>query len=672
MTIVLLLVAGVFPALAQLPTGTILGVTRDPSGGMIPAATVTVRNTETGLTRDVTTGDDGAFRVPALPVGHYTVKIDKAGFNTQTQEGLTLEVSQELVVNATLTVGSSTQEVVVTGESPIINTTNSATGSLVNEDRMADLPLNGRNYVDLTLIQPGVQQNILPTGGGGGTTGVFFSSNGASIRSNNFTLDGASLVNQFGGSTSSEAGTTLGVDGIREYKVVTHSFSAEYGQSMGSQIVMVSKGGSNQWSGGAFEYLRNSSLDARNFFDRGYLLGGPRLPEFQRNNFGGSFGGPIKKDKTFFFGVYEGLRQNLGVTITDTVPLATCRTATSNPCATFSSGNVAAVIQPFLAQYPLPNLGTTQYTFPATSRVRVDFGQIRCDQILSTTDSLFGRYTIDDSDLHNPYTNPIVSSTGAAFPQFGAHGLSRNQFLTLSENHVLSPELLNQFRLSYSRTNFRVDNDFLTTPLNPQGELIGPNYSLVAGQPLGTLGVGGLTGFGPNAYPTYHIQNIGTVSDDVFYTRGRHALKVGTLLNRYGQANIIPKLVFGSLSFTNVATFLEGFPSSFSAVGPYPGQATFVMDRYFTYNTLGFYVQDDFRANSRLTLNLGVRYEIWNKLHELNNRQSNIPDILTSSTFRIGPVWNNYSLGDWSPRVGFAYDPFGNGKTAIRGGLGIY
>ena len=284
MAIGFILLAATIPLLAQAPTGTILGVVKDASGGTVPGAEINISNTETAQTRGTKTGDDGAFRVPALPVGHYTVKIEKEGFKTETQTGLVLDVSQELVLNVSMQVGTSNQEVVVTGEAPLVNTTSSATGGLVNEQRMAELPLNGRNYLDLALIQPGITENKQSVGGGG-AGGVWFSSNGNTIRSNNFSLDGASLVNMFGGTTASQGGTSLGVDGIREYKVVTHSFSAEYGLLMGSQILIVSKGGSNQWTGDVFEYLRNSALDARNFFDAA-TVGGPRLPQFQRNNFG--------------------------------------------------------------------------------------------------------------------------------------------------------------------------------------------------------------------------------------------------------------------------------------------------------------------------------------------------------------------------------------------------
>src|SRR5690348_10102556 len=285
-----ILVLACLQVVAQTSVGTILGVVKDSSGAVVPGATVTIQNVETSETRTATTGDDGSYRVPALAVGHYSVKIEKSGFQTQTQQNLVLNVTQELVANATLQVGSSAQEVVVTSEAPLVNTTTSTLGGLVDEQRIASLPLNGRNYIDLSLLQAGVTRKT-NSSGAPGTGGTWFSADGAPAHANLIAIDGAVMNNQFWGNSASLGGTTLGVDGIREYRVITNGYDAEYGQSMGGQMVLVSKGGSNQWHGDAFEYLRNSALDARNYFDstNPVLTQGHRLPEFQRNNYGGSF-----------------------------------------------------------------------------------------------------------------------------------------------------------------------------------------------------------------------------------------------------------------------------------------------------------------------------------------------------------------------------------------------
>src|ERR1041385_1413571 len=563
---ILLLIVTV-TARAQQNTGTIVGVAKDAPGAVVPGVSITMLNEETSLTRSVITGENGAFRAPALPVGHYTIRVELAGFQTQTERGLILEVAQELVVNPTLEVGAVTQqEVLVNAEAPLVNTTSSTLGSVVNEQSMSDLPLNGRNYVELTMLQPGISpQTLATTGGTPAASGTWFSANGAPVRSNNFMLDGAMLVNGGGASTSSEAGTTLGVDGIREYKVVTSAFSAEYGMVMGSQTVMVSKNGTNIWHGDVFEYMRNSALDARNFFDYKTTSGSRRLPLFQRNNFGGSFGGPIKKDKTFFYGVYEGLRQNLGVTILDSVLPAACHQlvnrGTSNttladparcaPALTRSSV-VPQVMQPFVDLYPLPNLPNNQFTFPSSSRQREDYGQIRADQNFSTADTFFVRYTIDDDELNNATSNVRALASGTAFPGIRTLGTSRAQSATLSDSHVFSPTLLNTVRVSFSRSN-------LGTFSHSDTNLTDPLHSLAAGQPIGTFSISGVTGFPGVAIPAFQNQTVYTLSDDLYYTKDRHALKLGMLLNRYhSSTQNTAKLLTGTVTFADVPNSTQG------------------------------------------------------------------------------------------------------------------
>ncbi|HLB89229.1 MAG TPA: TonB-dependent receptor [Terriglobales bacterium] len=673
-----LLLTTALTAAAQQNTGTILGIVKDSSGAVVPGASILILNEETSLTRTVTTGENGAFRAPALPVGRYTVRVELAGFRPQAQRGLILEVAQELVVSPTLEVGAVTQEeVVVSAEAPLVNITSSALGTVVNERSMSDLPLNGRNYVDLTMLQPGVSQQTLATTGGGATaSGTWFSANGAPVRSNNFTLDGAPMTNAAAAATASEAGTTLGVDGIREYKVVTSAFSAEYGMVMGSQTVMVSKNGTNLWHGDVFEYVRNSALDARNFFDYQTTSGSRRLPLFQRNNFGGSFGGPIRKDKTFFYGVYEGLRQNLGVSILDNVLPAACHqlvnrgtnnTTLANPAACAptltSSSVVPQVIQPFLDLYPLPNLPGNQFTFPSSSKQREDYGQIRVDHNFSAADTFFSRYNIDDDDLNNATNNIRALASGAAFPGIRTLGTSRSQSATVSEGRVFSPALLNTARLSFSRTNFG------TSTLSDTN-LVGPRYSLTSGLPVGQIQVsGGITGFQGLMIPGYQIQTVYTLSDDLYYTKERHALKFGMLFNRYhlftqGTA----KLLTGTVTFNDVASFMQGIYDNYAA-----GTPNALQRRFWSYKTWGFYAQDDMRVTSRLTLNLGLRYEfqtVPRERYHIESRFLNFAD--PTQTWTYGSVMRNPSFKNFSPRVGFAWDVRGNGKTAIRSGFGLY
>ena len=749
------------PASAQ-ESGTILGVVRDASGGTVPDAKITITNADTNDSRSATTGDDGAFRVPGLRPGHYSVRIEKDGFKSSTQTALTLNVAEELVVNRSLEVGAATQEVTVTGEAPVVNTTTSTLGALVDDQRVADLPLNGRNYIDLTLIQPGIQINSSPSGGGSGSSGTWFSSNGMPPRSNNFTMDGAQIGNQYGTGPNSISGSTLGVDGIKEYKIVTSMFGAEYGMSMGSQMVIVSKGGTNQWHGDVFEYLRNNHLDARNFFEaQPSLLGGQRTPPFQRNNFGASTGGPIKKDKTFFYLVYEGLRTAQQDAIqTTTLPAAchfvnvngapviigggkipsnvalpagftaanqqilntrlsgTVQPATAGCGALLTTDTINNMTTPWIGQFPFPNEGTSatqnstaspNFTFPGKTHVREDYGQIRVDQNLSNSDTFFSRYTFDDNRFTTPYASLSTADTGTAYPQFASIGNSRNQYVTFGENHVFSATVLNQARLSFSRTNFigypgtnRISDlnpnfdmiDTASTPGSTCFATVNPVciWSFLPGRFNGGLAPGqGVTTLSYNTtFPTYHPQNVWTLADDVFVTHGKHAFKFGVLMNNFQEPSIMQKGALGSVnSGGSIANFEKGLTTSFLTVTPTPGSTppgagfgvlgpqyanSYYLDKDYMFKTFGFYAGDDYRATSRLTFNFGLRYEFGTIPHELYGRSSIISDLQNGSpTFKLGSIFNhNWTLRNWSPRFGFAWDVRGNGKTSVRGGFGIY
>src|SRR3989449_1455486 len=629
-------------AISQLPTATILGAIKDSTGAVIPGASIAAKNVETGLTRTGVSGEDGSYRLSALPVGGYEVRVELPGFRTEVRSGLTLTVAQEAVINFALQAGAVEQTVVVTEDAPIVNTTSGALGGLVDERKVAELPLNGRNFIDLTLLTPGItqQRNL---GVAASTVGTWFSSNGAPLRSNNYLLDGAIMTNLTNGTSASQDGSTLGIEGIREYRVITNSFSAEYGMTMGSQVMVVTKSGTNTLHSSLFEYFRNSALDARNFFDYKTPTSDRRLPAFTRNQFGGSIGGPIKKDKTFFFGVYEGLRQRLGVTTVSTAIPAACHVTSNNPCV--AGGNLAPAVRPILDLFPLPNLPRDQFTFPFTQPTRDDYGQGRVDHIFSAADSLFGRYTIHDTSETNPLN----------YPQFRTLRFSRNEYTTFSENHIFSPALLATVRFSLSRTH----------PKNPSPSgLIGPQYSFVQGEEIGTINIGGVTGMGPNAAPNDFSQRVFTWSGDFFYTRGRHSLKLGTLANHYWQYFLNNNNAVGTMTFANINNFLTGLASQYSVLTP--GS---IRTRTYTYNTLGFYAQDDVRVLSKLTFNLGLRYEFLTVPNELTGHGSALRDIQHDDKGTLGDPFRNMSLLNFSPRFGFAWNVTGDGKTALRGGF---
>ena len=628
---------------AQLPTATILGAVRDASGSVIPGVSLTARNLETGQTRTAATALDGSYRFSALPVGSYEVRAEQAGFRSAARMGLTLSVSQEAVVNFALEVGAIEQTVEVSAEAPLVNTTSGSLGGLVDSEKLADLPLNGRNYADLILLQTGINYNV-NKGTGGATLGTPFSSSGAPIYSNNYLLDGASMVTYYGGTAAGNS-STLGIDGIREYKVVTNSFSAEYGMTMGSQTTVVSKSGTNTFHGSLFEFLRNDVLDARNFFDYQTDLTPGRLPAFRRNNFGGSFGGPIVRDKTFFFGVYEGLRQRLGRSLLIRTLPAEAFNGTLVPL-----DQISPLTKPFLSFYPQPNLPNGEITYPYSEPMREDYGQMRVDQTLSGAGTLFGRYTVTDG-TH-------IESEG--FEQFTQSRMSRNTYITASENHILTPTLLNTFRFSFSRTTRLQDGPGLP-------ELTGPQFSFEPGQTAGRIEIGDVNTWGlSSTQPADVQQNVFTWSDDLFYTRGRHALKFGTLINRYWQFGLRSPLARGRIDFANATTFLRGQVSQYS--GTVPGSS---VAHEYEYTTLGFYVQDDLRVRPNFTLNLGLRYEFHTTFQDATNTTATLRDLKHGDKTTVGPPFANPSLRNFSPRFGFAWDVRGDGQTAVRGGFGL-
>ena len=422
-------------AIAQEETAALNGQIADHDGLAVAGVKVQALNAGTGVSYLAITNEIGLYGFPALPAGTYNVTATKDGFQRAVRPGVELHVSDVISLNFSLQVGSAAQSVIVEGGAPLVETTSSEMGGLINSKEIEELPLNGRNYIDLSLLQAGVTNSLNSTGttGFGGMTGTVYSSNGAPVISNNFLLDGTQITNQSDWSTASFAGTTLGLDGIQEFKVLTSAYDASYGMSMGSELVMVSKGGTNQYHGDVFEYLRNSALNARNFFD------GAKIPQLEKNNFGASFGGPIRKERTFFYAAYEGLQENLGFTANDLVPAAGCHGAagavvTEAACPTLglapgSSVTIAnADIAALLSLYPNPNNGTNSYLFGPSTKAGVNYGQIRFDQKFWSSDRSVSASAARRRGADHYYRDDIAADSIRAEADFlGRENINRRE-----------------------------------------------------------------------------------------------------------------------------------------------------------------------------------------------------------------------------------------------------
>ena len=631
-------------AFAQITSATITGTIKDETGGLLPGVDVTVSNVQTGLTRSVVTDGNGYFTVPGLAPGTYAARATLQGFATAVQSGIVLEVAQQAALNLVLKVGTASETITVSGEAPLIDLRTSALSAVVPEKTIEELPLNGRNFISLALLQPGVVQFTERLPSGSSTKGVQLNINGMGGRSNSYLLDGANMRNFAGVASVTAADSTLGVETIREFRVVTNAFSADYGRVMGGIINIATKSGTNALHGSGFEFFRNSRMDARNFFD----LGEP--PPFTRHQYGGAVGGPIVKNRVFFFGGYERLQEDLGQTVITAVPTAAVRTGVVNPA-----------VRPYLDLYPLPNgpsLGPdiAQYTYAFTRTTRENFLQGRVDVQLSHKDLLFVRHTSDRTHQVFPGAGALASSL---YPQFFTIGSSNNQLLTVEETRTFSEHLFNSVRFSRSDLFY--------------GQV--PGYNLAQPLPffpeagvMGTIDVGGLSRMGtdPTSPVTQPMKYL-TWNDDLTSARGKHVLKSGVLIE-HGYSDRLSSLNNrGNYTFANIAQFLAGVPSRFQGVAP-----SAKLNRQRSSTLFGVYVQDDYRVTPSLTLNLGARYEFYTVPKEKNGLDAYLPDLLTSTDTVLGGPFVNPSKRNLAPRVGFAWDLTGDGRTAVRGGTGIY
>jgi hypothetical protein len=654
---VALLLGVTIPCSAQVSTGSIEGLVTDNSGAVVVNASITAVNVATSIERKTVTNDAGLYTLPTLQPGTYRIAVAAQGFAQQTTSNIALTVGGEVTVNFSLKVGSAAEQVDVTDAASSVDLGTSTIKPVVESKTVEELPLNGRDWTQLANLQPGVAavrtQSAVSISNQRANRGVGnqVTIGGARPQGNNYRVDGISINDYSNGGPGGVAGANLGVDAIQEFSVVSSNAGGDVGKTSGGIINAVTRSGSNEWHGSAYEFLRNSALDARNEFD---LPG--KIAPLRRNQFGGSIGGPLVKNRTFIFGDYEGLRWFQSANASSTVPSPNAR----NGQLVAGTVTVNPAVAPYLKLYPLPNstisgdTGTFLFSDPTTTNE--NYFTVRVDHRISAADSISGTYFFDRGQLQAP--DPFDVRVAA--------NLDRRRTVAINESHIFTPSLLNSVRIGYSR-NVSIAPTTVSA-INPAAS--DTSLGFVPGLTVGLINIGGISNFqgGLGAVGEFDFHfNSYQAYDDLYWTHGRHQWQFGFAFerlqnNQLGRAN--PN---GQYIFSDLKSFLTDAPTSFNAP-----LTTGVSPRDLRQSVFGAYISDDYHLLPNLTLNLSLRYEPASVPTETANRIANLAT-LTSPSPRLGsPYFQNSTLRNLAPRVGFSWDPFKEGKTAVHGAFGIY